>query len=323
MEFGFKPTTHGRAMLTACGALEKPLCLTRVAFGSGRVGEDTDLADVHALLCYEDEGAIGNRSHEEDRLYLEVQYTNDAQHAGVGTFLLSEFMLYAEDPATGEERDFAYASLGDYCQTVPGYREGFPASTWTFPITLVVSDEIAVSVAAAPGLVTYGDLQTMAQAGQLGISHQILSIPTQGWTQEDTYGYGWMLELALKGVAGRMTPLLTVLPESTQTAAGCGLAHFLETGNGVLRLWAKSAPAQPIAASLVLLGDSRGLAGIGGGASGALPPAGADALGGVMIREGGGLCVDAEGVLRVDAVTEDEVAGLLEQSAGGETAEGA
>lgn len=321
MEFGFKLTTHGRAVLAACGTLEAPLRLTRVAFGSGRVGEDTDLSDVHELLCYEDEGTIGKRSHEDDRLYLEVQYTNDDRHAGTGGFLLSEFMLYAADPVTGEEGDLAYASLGDYCQSVPGYREGFPASTWTFPITIVVSGEVEVSITTAPGLVTYDDLQAMAQAGMLGIRRRELTIPTEGWEAEEVYGYGWMLELPQQGVTERMAPLLTVLPEGTQAAADCGLAHCLETRDGALRLWARKVPAQPIAASLVLLGDTGWLSGIGGGAP-ALPPAGAETLGGVMVREGSGLRVDAQGVLCVDAATEEEVAELLAQGSGGETVEG-
>ena len=321
MEFGFKLTTHGRAVLAACGTLEAPLRLTRVAFGSGRVGEGTDLADVHELLCYEDEGTIGERSHENDRLYLEVRYTNDAQHAGAGGFLLSEFMLYAADPVTGEERDLAYAILGDYCQTVPGYREGFPASTWTFPITIVVSDETEVFVTAASGLVTYDDLWSMAQVGMLGIRRWGLTIPAEGWMEDAVYGYGKMLELPQKRVTERMTPLLTVLPDGIQTAAKCGLAHFLETRDGALRLWAKREPEGPISTVLALLGDVGQILSTGGGLS-VLPPAGAEALGGVMVREGSGLRVDAEGVLCVDAATEEEVAELLAQGSGGETVEG-
>ena len=160
------------------------------------------------------------------------------------------------------------------------------------------------------------------QIGWFDAEH-LLALPAEGWEADEAYGYGKMLELPLKGVTARMTPLLTVLPESAPAAAGCGLAHFLETRDGALRLWAKTDPAQPISAALALLGDAGRLLSTGGGASGPLPPAGADTLGGVMVREGGGLCVDAEGVLRVDAATEEEVAGLLARSAGGETAEGA
>ena len=49
MNYAYKLTTHGRAMLAACMALEKPLKIVRVAFGGGKVEEDVDLADVHEL----------------------------------------------------------------------------------------------------------------------------------------------------------------------------------------------------------------------------------------------------------------------------------
>ena len=34
MDYAYKPTTHGRAVMAACMALEKPFHVTRVAFGS-------------------------------------------------------------------------------------------------------------------------------------------------------------------------------------------------------------------------------------------------------------------------------------------------
>ena len=52
MEYGFKPTTNGRALIAACGALEQPLKLTRVTFGSGLVSEGTNLADQHQLVTH-------------------------------------------------------------------------------------------------------------------------------------------------------------------------------------------------------------------------------------------------------------------------------
>ena len=52
MEYTYKPTTNGRAVMAACMALEKPFHITRVAFGSGRVDEDANLADQHDLIQY-------------------------------------------------------------------------------------------------------------------------------------------------------------------------------------------------------------------------------------------------------------------------------
>lgn len=156
MDYGYKVTTHGRAMIAACGALEKPLRPSRAVVGSGLVPEDVDLADVHQLYQYVADGTIGERRHEKDHLYLTIQYDNSA-HPGVGAFQLTEFIVYALHPETGEETDLLYATLGDYRQPVPAYR-GYPASVFNFPLVLVVSSEIEVDVSAPVGLVTFDDL---------------------------------------------------------------------------------------------------------------------------------------------------------------------
>ena len=157
MDYGYKLTTHGRAVLAACLARDAPLTLTRTAVGSGQAPDGTELAGLHQLLQPAAPATIGERRHEADQLLLTIQYDNSAQ-PDAGSFLLSEFMVWAIDPATGEETDFLYATLGDYRQPVPGYRAGQPASVWSFPLILVISDEISVEVTASPGLVTWEDL---------------------------------------------------------------------------------------------------------------------------------------------------------------------
>lgn len=158
MEYTYKPTTHGRAVMAACMALEKPFHITRVAFGSGRVEEGANLADVHELLEYVSDGAVANRSHRDDRFCFTIQYAN-SEHKDVKTFLLSEFIVYGENPATSAETDLIYGSLGDYRQPVPAYNPAYPPSTFNFPLTVILSDEINVSVSAPDGLVTFDDLR--------------------------------------------------------------------------------------------------------------------------------------------------------------------
>lgn len=166
MEYGFKPTTNGRALIAACGALEQPLKLTRVTFGSGLVSEGTNLADQHQLVAPVADGTIGERMHENDRLYLSVQYDN-SKHPEQEAFNLAEFIIYAMHPETQTETDVAYATLGDYQQPVPAYSADLPASIFSFPMVLVVSDEIEVVIAAAPGVVTHNDLQQLASRRDL------------------------------------------------------------------------------------------------------------------------------------------------------------
>lgn len=157
MDYCYKLTTNGRAVLAACMDLGRPLRLTRAAVGSGTAPEGANLADQHDLIQYAAEGTIADRRHQEDRLYFTVQYSNSGGTAGM--FFLSEFMVWAEDPETGRETDLLYATLGDYRQPVPACSEGFPASVWDFPVVMVVSGDVEVSVTASPGLVTWEDLE--------------------------------------------------------------------------------------------------------------------------------------------------------------------
>lgn len=164
MDYSFKPTTNGRAALTACMALGKPPDICRVAFGSGRISETANLADQHELLEFVSDGTIGNRRHKDDHFYFTIQYLNSA-HPDVKTFYLSEFIVYIKDPETGEETDLLYGTMGDYRLPVPQYHEDIPPSVFDLPLVLVVSDEVEVRVSAPPGLVTYDDLQeAVAQA---------------------------------------------------------------------------------------------------------------------------------------------------------------
>lgn len=156
MDYGFKLTTHGEALIAACMDLSAPLKITRAAVGSGLAGGS--LAETHALVHYIADASIGERRHEGNQLFLSVQYRNDA-HPELEDFVLSEFIVYAQDPETGADTDLLYATLGDSRQPVPGFRNGFPASVWTFPMILTVSGELQVNVSASPGLVTALDLQ--------------------------------------------------------------------------------------------------------------------------------------------------------------------
>lgn len=153
----FQVTTHGRAALAACLARGAPVAITRVEVGSGRVADGANLAEQHELVQRVADGTIGERRHEDDRLFLTVQYEN-VRHPEIPTFFLSEFLIFIQDPETGGETDFLYASLGEYIQPVPAYREGVPATTLQYPVVLTLSGDLEVTVSAPVGLVTHIDL---------------------------------------------------------------------------------------------------------------------------------------------------------------------
>ncbi len=174
MNYGFKPTTHGEALIAACMDLGAPLKITRAAVGSGLAGGS--LANTHALVHYIADATIADRRHEGNQLFLSIQYRNDA-HPELGDFVLSEFIVYALDPETGRETDLLYATLGDSRQPVPSFKSGFPASVWTFPVVLVVSGELQVNITASPGLVTWEDLLEAIDRLTLGIMTNELTLP--------------------------------------------------------------------------------------------------------------------------------------------------
>jgi len=242
-------TTHGRAVLAACMGLSAPLELTRTAVGDGRVPEGTDLADVHQLVNFVEDAAIAERRHEGDRIYLNVQYTN-AKTAKA--FLLSEFMIYAKDPETGQETDFIYASLGDYIESIPAYSPAYPLGIWNHRIIIVVSSEINVSVSAAPGLVTHDDLNAalsrMADAEDISIT-----IPTTGWTASGKANYPYTVDVADKAVLEVHNPFVSFDVDNLPSVAACGLSPSVFALDGALRFWAMKVPEVEMTASVTLV----------------------------------------------------------------------
>lgn len=266
MEYKYKPTTHGRAVMAACMALEKPLKITRVAFGSGKVDENVNLADVHTLLAYVSDGAVAERRHKNDSLYLTIQYANKA-HTDVKMFLLSEFIVYTEDPETGAETDLIYGTLGDYRQPVPAYNGGISPAVFNFPLELVISDEVNVSVSAPAGLVTHDELLRLLDSLAAGAAERQIAIPSTGWAAnaEPDNPYPVCLDIASTDITAAMVPMLTVLPQSIAAASCCKLCPVSRTLDGILRVYAMSVPADPVYVSLTLLNTERdvhtGLAG--------------------------------------------------------------
>lgn len=280
MEYGYKLTTHGRSVLTACMATETPLHLTRAAVGNGLVDESMDLADVHDLVSYVTEGAIAERRHEDDRLYLTVQYANN-EHPDVETFYLSEFLVFAEDPDTGEETDLLYATLGDYIQPVPAYTTAMPASVFNYQLVLVVSDEINVEITASPGLVTFEDLsdyatkedldtyvtttavqelvdQAIQEAGGSGGGKysgvMTLTIPAADWTEveEPTEEYAYTCDVEALGVTAEHWPCGGPNLGSIAVAQDAGLLGGCETMDGYVRFYAERIPAGDIQATIAV-----------------------------------------------------------------------
>lgn len=268
--------------------------------------DGTNLADVHALLEYVSDGAVSNRSHENDRLSMTLQYANSEHKSIEQVFLLSEFMAYVEDPETGEETDLLYGTLGDYRQPVPPWNKAYPPSVFDFPLTLILSDEISVDVSAPAGLATWQDLQRLA--GVMGIRRVDVTIPAEGWAAEAMGAYYARLDLPVEGASSLMIPQLTVLPDGQETAAACGLCPAAEAVSGAIRLWAVKPPEAEIPASLALFRDSSGLVlSPDGGES---PPIATKTAPG-SVKPGDGMRISSDGTISVETASREEIQDIL------------
>lgn len=181
-----------------------------------------------------------------------IQFAN-SEHKEVPTFLLSEFIVYVEDPATGEETDLLYGTLGDYRQPVPAYNPAYPPSVFNFPLTLILSDEINVAVSAPAGLVTHAELLEMM--GGIGTDQLDVVIPNSGWVRDGDAGgaYPFHVDIANMKIREKMIPYLSITPASLGVAVACRMCPAVRTLDGLLRVYAGAMPAAPVSASLTLV----------------------------------------------------------------------
>lgn len=319
MNSGYKPTTNGRALLAKLMALSEPLTMTRVGIGSGKIAEGTDLADVHELVQYVADGEIAERRHENDRLYLTIQFSN-ALHQDLPMFYIGEFMIFAQDPETGEEVDLAYATLGDYQQPVPAYREEQGASVYNFPLVMIVSDEIEVTIDVSPGLVTHDELEDAAekavrealdelQPGWSCCGSLQLTIPKEGWVSasEPSADHNYTCDVSVPDVTSAMIPQGTPLPGYFSIAQNAEMMGGCTVLNGAVRFFSKSVPDGDIVCKIDLF---RMGGGGGGGSVDAGVGLGFGMDGKLNVLLGNGLTVDNENKINVDkeeVVTESDM----------------
>lgn len=316
MNYSFKVTTGGRELLAALLATGKELEITRVAVGSGKVAEDTNLADMTELIQYVAEGTIAQRRHQDNVLYLTVQYSSNST-PGLGAFYLAEFIVEARHPISGESVVLLYATLGDYIQPVNAYSESLPPDIRNYPLAIAISDEIEVTITTPAGLVTYDDLQeavdkacrdlvnTMATGG---IKKSIDFVaPAADWVEDPNKvnGYGFYYDLADEDITDSLIPDVVITEGSQETAKLAGMSVTATTYAGYARLKCVERPKAEIVGTCHLLG--KGVTGGGGSAVvGDLPVATSETLGGVKVQEGSGLKIDTEGNLSVDTASEEE-----------------
>ena len=104
------------------------------------------------------------------------------------------------------------------------------------------------------------------------------------------------------------------MPESLKASGDCGLCPATQTLDGTLRFYAKEAPSEPIHTRLTLLDTTAGVSSGSSSPPNTIPAADGHTLGGVMVKPGSGLRIDARGNLSLDAASGEDVAGLFNGS---------
>lgn len=159
-------------------------------------------------------------------------------------------------------------------------------------------------------------VQSMVESGELAAGGSRaapveITIPADGWTDvggaedeadgetDSSESGGLYLDIAMEGVTEDMIPLLSIYQADLETARQCGFSTSVRTLEGVIRVYAQTAPSAAIRATLALLGT--GGAASSGGGSCTMPVATDETLGAVKV--GNGLSITKDGTLSVDAQT--------------------
>ena len=134
----------------------------------------------------------------------------------------------------------------------------------------------------------------ISEKGATGVSTYEITIPATGW-QTNAGDYAYKIDIANEDITADMVPMLTIEPDSLDTAAACGICPTCETVEGALRVYAQTVPEVSLAAHLTVIAPK------GGGGNVDLPIATESALGAVKI--GNGLTVQSDGTLSVNKDT--------------------
>lgn len=247
MQYGYKVTKEGRELLAALLATGKDLEITRVEFGSGKVDEETNLADMTDLVEFVAEGTVAQRRHVENVLYLTLQYASNYT-PGLPAFYIGEFIVWAKHPTTEMDKPLLYGTLGDYPQPVMAYAEDREPDVRQYPLSLVLSDEVNVTVSVPAGLVTYEDLQKavktacedlVATMASGGIKKTLTATVKAGEWQSDpdpTNGFIYYFDLTDPEITEKQIPNVTVAEDSLATAYECGMCQTATAFTGYVRL---------------------------------------------------------------------------------------
>lgn len=225
---------------------------TRAAVGKGTIPENLTPKTMTGCADYVMDAKIASITNPVDgECQVTVQILSDDVESG---FYLTNIVLFAEDPDDGEV-PYTYLSMENEPEWIRP-SSSIVGKLATFEIIAAVGDVDTVEAVIDPdSLVTHKELIRLLDRYAIGAAKRSLTIPTSGWTADaDTGGtYPRHLDIASAEITEDMVPVVSILPQSLSAAIACGLCPACRTLPGLLRFYAKSAPASDIQISLALL----------------------------------------------------------------------
>lgn len=302
--YGFTSPTAGRELIAGLLAGET-LTITKVMVGTGKPENLDQMAALTDLISPMAYATSTTPVHSGSTVTMTIEYRSDLNGSLAAGFYLNEYGVFAKTE-TSEETLIYYGSLGDYPQWVNAYSPGQPPDIRRFPVTIVVADEVNVNVQyTADAFITAEEaealLKSMVQQ-TAGADILDITIPAGGWAWEEGQDFPCTAQVSVPAARASHYPVVTIHPDSLDTAFRAGLCPAVQAEDGALRFWARRWPAGDLAATVLLQSRSGGGAAAGGGGDYVLPPATQTTLGGVKIGEN--IHVTDDGKISVEDIPE-------------------
>ena len=285
--YGFTPTTAGRGLLASLLA-GQTLTITRAMVGSGKPDSLEAMAGLTDLVAPVARATSTTPVRTGDAVSLTVEYRSDMNGGLQEGFSINEYGLFAKTADSAETLIF-YGCLGDHPQWVYPYTPGVAPDIRDYPVKIQISSEVNVQINFhADAFITAEEAQALLESmvqQTAGADILDITIPAGGWAWEEGQDFPCTAQVSVPAARASHYPVVTIHPDSLDTAFRAGLCPAVRAEDGALRFWARRWPAGDLAATVLLQSRSGGGAAAGGGGDYILPPATQTTLGGVKIGE--------------------------------------
>ncbi len=256
-------TNAGGNLFAELAATEKPLKISRVMFGTGKMPEGsqpTDMMGLTDLIAPFAEGACTTPIYENNTVSFVLEFRNDMNGGLTETVWLNEYGVFAKNSNDKEVMIF-YGNLGDYADSVMAYSKGVIA-TRDYPIAASIAGvpEVELSFSASAFLTSQeaDDLLDHCVKRTVRLESVDVRIYPADWSLgvEGSH-FPYTARVAIERVSTDHYPDVTLDSESINDAFLCGLCPTVEAVDGALLFYAQTIPSKTLSGVCRLL--SKGL----------------------------------------------------------------